>query len=133
MPTAWKLSLAGIEKVNEIIKSSGRNKTDDHWAKKAHVSPETWNRFRTGKVEMSSASFIACCEMLGLKPDELKERIFEQPNLSFLGRARAIESLDALAKVNRVIVIHGVGGQGKTTLAQKYLQRLVVCQFSICG
>lgn len=125
MPNAWKLSIAGIEKVNEVIKSSGRNKTDDYWWKKAHVSLETWNRFRIGKVEISSASFIACCELLGLAPNEVQERISEQPNLSFLGRDRAIESLNALAKTNRVIVIHGVGGQGKTTLAQKYLQEQI--------
>lgn len=126
MPTAWKLSIAGIQKVNEVIKSSGRNKTDPDWAKDAHVSPETWNRFRTGKVEMSSASFIACCEVLGLDPNILREKISEQPNPNFLGRARSVEILDTLAKNNRIIVIHGVGGQGKTTLAQHYLQRLEV-------
>ena len=126
MPTPWKLSIAGIQKVNEVIKSSGRNKTDPDWAKDAHVSPETWNRFRTGKVEMSSASFIACCEVLGLDPNTLREKISEPPNLNFLGRARSLEILDTLAKNNRIIVIHGVGGQGKTTLAQHYLQRLEV-------
>jgi tetratricopeptide (TPR) repeat protein len=125
MPNAWKLSIAGIEKVNEVIKNSGRDKTDLYWAEKALISTATWNRFRAGKVEISSASFIACCELLGLAPNEVQERISEQPNLSFLGRDRAIESLNALVKTNRVIVIHGVGGQGKTTLAQKYLQELV--------
>ena len=119
-----KLSSAGVEKVNVVIKNSGRNKTDRYWAEKAVVSKETWNRFRTGKVMISFANFVACCKVLDLDPKELKEHIFEQPNLNFLGRARAIESLNSLAKTNRVIVIHGLGGQGKTTLAQKYLQEL---------
>ncbi|WP_158467599.1 tetratricopeptide repeat protein [Pseudanabaena biceps] len=90
------------------------------------MSLETWNRFRSGKVKISPASFIACCQALGLKPNELQERIFAQPNLSFLGRDRAIESINALVKTNRLIVIYGVGGQGKTTLAQNYLQGLAV-------
>ncbi|MEA5488206.1 MULTISPECIES: NACHT domain-containing protein [Pseudanabaena] len=119
-----RLSSAGVEKVNVVIKNSGRNKTDRYWTKKALVSQETWNRFRTGKIKISFANFVACCKALDLDPNELKEQTFEQPNLSFLGRARAIESLNALAKATRVIVIHGVGGQGKTTLAQKYLQEL---------
>ncbi|MCL1491479.1 MAG: AAA family ATPase [Pseudanabaena sp. Salubria-1] len=119
-----RLSNAGVEKVNVAIKNSGRNKTDRYWAEKALVSPETWNRFRTGKVMISFANFVACCKVLDLDTKELKEHIFEQPNLNFLGRARAIESLNSLAKTNRVIVIHGLGGQGKTTLAQKYLQEL---------
>ena len=119
-----RLSSDGVEKVNVAIKNSGRNKTDRYWAEKAVVSPETWNRFRTGKVRISFDNFISCCKVLDLDPKELKEQIFEQPNLNFLGRARAIESLNSLAKTNRVIVIHGLGGQGKTTLAQKYLQEL---------
>jgi len=119
-----RLSILGVEKVNAVIKKSGRNKTDRYWAEKAIVSQETWNRFRSGKVRISFANFIACCKVLDLNPNELKEQIFEQPNLNFLGRNRAIESLNALAKANRVIVVYGVGGQGKTTVAQKYLQEL---------
>ena len=119
-----RLSSAGVEKVNVAIKNSGRNKTDRYWAEKALVSPETWNRFRTGKVKISFANFVSCCKVLELNPNKLKEQTLEQPNLSFLGRDSAIESLNALAKANRVIAIHGVGGQGKTTLAQKYLQEL---------
>ncbi|MFN9759622.1 MAG: NACHT domain-containing protein [Pseudanabaena sp.] len=129
-----RLSSTGVEKVNVAIKNSGRNKTDRYWAEKAMVSPETWNRFRTGKVRISDNSFISCCKVLDIDPNEVKkhnevkkqtvEQPFGQPNFSFLGRDSAIESLNALAKANRVIVIHGVGGQGKTTVAQKYLQDL---------
>ena len=123
-----RLSNAGVKKVNVAIKNSGRNKTDRYWAEKALVSPETWNRFRTGKVSVGNNIFIACCKVLDLDPNEVEEQTVEQPveeiNLSFLGRASAIESLNALAKTNRLIAIHGVGGQGKTTLAQKYLQEL---------
>jgi tetratricopeptide (TPR) repeat protein len=119
-----RLSSAGLEKVNVAIKNSGRNKTNHYWAEKALVSPETWNRFRSGKVKISFANFVACCKVLELDPNKLKEQTLEETNPSFLGRASAIESLNALAKTNRVIAIHGVGGQGKTTLAQKYLQEL---------
>jgi tetratricopeptide (TPR) repeat protein len=126
-----RLSSEGVEKVNVAIKNSGRNKTDHYWLKKALVSQETWNRFRSGKVSIRTSSFISCCKVLDLDPNELdldpnelKEQTSEQPNINFLGRARAIESLNSLARTNRVIVIHGLGGQGKTTLAQKYLQEL---------
>jgi tetratricopeptide (TPR) repeat protein len=122
-----RLSNAGVERVNVAIKNSGRNKTDAYWTKKALVSPETWNRFRNGKVRISPTSFISCCKVLEIDPNEVQEQqeqTVEQQNLSFLGRARVIESLNALAKTNRLIVIHAVGGQGKTTVAQKYLQEL---------
>jgi len=122
-----RLSNTGVERVNVAIKNSGRNKTDAYWTKKALVSPETWNRFRNGKVRISPTSFISCCKVLELDPNEVQEQqeqIVEQQNLNFLGRARVIESLNTLAKTNRLIVIHAVGGQGKTTVAQKYLQEL---------
>ena len=126
-----RLSSAGVEKVNVAIKNSGRNKTDRYWAEKALVSPETWNRFRTGKVMISFANFVTCCKVLDLDPNEVREQTVEQPNLSFLGRDRVIENLNALAKANRVIVVYGVGGQGKTTVAQKYLQELESNEYQV--
>ena len=68
-----RLSSAGVEKVNVTIKNSGRNKTDRYWAEKALVSPETWNRFRTGKVRISDNSFISCCKVLDIDPNEVKK------------------------------------------------------------
>jgi DNA-binding Xre family transcriptional regulator len=91
-----RLSSAGVEKVKVAIKNSGRNKTDRYWAEKALVSPETWNRFRTGKVKISFANFVACCKVLELDPNKLKEQTLEETNFSFLGRDSAIESLNAL-------------------------------------
>ncbi len=126
-----RLSSAGVEKVNVAIKNSGRNKTDRYWTKKTLLSPETWNRFRTGKVRISFDNFVTCCKVLDLDPNEVREQTLEQPNLSFLGRDRVIENLNALAKANRVIVVYGVGGQGKTTVAQKYLQELESNEYQV--
>jgi tetratricopeptide (TPR) repeat protein len=126
-----RLSSAGVEKVNVAIKNSGRNKTDRYWTKKTLVSPETWNRFRTGKVRISFDNFVTCCKVLDLDPNEVQEQTVEQPNLSFLGRDIVIENLNALAKANRVIVVYGVGGQGKTTVAQKYLQELESNEYQV--
>jgi DNA-binding Xre family transcriptional regulator len=85
-----RLSSAGVEKVNVAIKNSGRNKTDAYWTEKALVSPETWNRFRTGKVRISFDNFVACCKALELDPKELKEQTLAETNFSFLGRASAL-------------------------------------------
>ncbi len=41
----------------------------------------------------------------------------------FLGREQALQTLHTLSQVHRLIVIQGEGGVGKTTLAQRYVQR----------
>lgn len=41
---------------------------------------------------------------------------------SFLGRQQAVQTLQSLTKVHRLVVIQGEGGIGKTTLAQQYAQ-----------
>ncbi|MGB3294675.1 MAG: NB-ARC domain-containing protein [Phormidesmis sp.] len=42
---------------------------------------------------------------------------------AFLGRAQALQSLQALFQSHRIVVVQGAGGIGKTTLAQQYCQR----------
>lgn len=44
-------------------------------------------------------------------------------SLDFIGRDEAIAALKSLARQNRIMVIQGEGGIGKTTLARHYLQR----------
>ena len=57
-------------------------------------------------------------------PVEEKELLNEvkQEDVNFIGRNNAIQRIDDLANLgNKVIVIQGEGGLGKTTLAQQYL------------
>jgi len=57
-------------------------------------------------------------------PVEEKEELNEikQEDINFIGRSNAINCIDDLVSLgNKVIVIQGEGGLGKTTLAQQYL------------
>lgn len=69
--------------------------------------------------------FLEICNQLGLDwrdlIDEGSEMSNDQLNLNFLGRKKALSDLDRLAKQSRSIVIQGLGGVGKTVLANKFL------------
>ncbi|MGB7440462.1 MAG: ATP-binding protein [Coleofasciculaceae cyanobacterium] len=103
------------------------------------VSLMSWKRFLAGKQRISADTFKAFCQVLELnwedvvEPEihnisqETKRNLSEAPDLSKLyGRTQELSKLQQwlVKKKCRLVVLHGQGGIGKTTLARHLVEQV---------
>jgi len=117
------------------------NKLDVRWAEAADVSLKTLQRFWSRKKPIRRKSFIGICQAIGIEdwtaiadltPVEQDITSFQSETLcrdlieesvdgvhKWIGRGEDLEALHELVQGgSKVVVIHGKGGVGKTTLAE---------------
>jgi len=80
---------------------------------------------------------VACTEfdLLGRESDRPVPKLIQETvcNSSFIGRDRVLTELDGLFVQNRLILIYGEGGLGKSTVAKFYCQKLKFNDFYKLG
>lgn len=94
------------------------------------VSYATWRRFREAKEAIDAETFAAFCQVLQLK---LADVVVSNKDLSnaplldnFYGRTQELAELQQwlIQERCRLVLIHGVGGIGKATLARKLVDNI---------
>lgn len=85
---------------------------------------------RTVKSTVKSATPTSLHPLISSSAARVSAALSAQPDrapiavsANFIGREQALQTLQSLAQVHRIIVVQGEGGLGKTTLAQQYAQR----------
>jgi DNA-binding Xre family transcriptional regulator len=126
---------AGLELVERARKLKSWNKVDLDWCEQAFVSMGTLKRFWRRSKKIQRENFDNICKAVDLDPDEICEPGVDI-NLSmemeiavldeeWVGRESLITDLvTKLQKSHRIVLLLGITGIGKTSLAESLVIRL---------
>jgi WD40 repeat protein len=136
MEGALRASIQGLELADQARKRQGWNRQSAAWAQTALTTVSClklfWRRER-----LSREVFIHICEAIGLDwekvaDDRPKQTAIadwgEAPELTFFcGRTEELQTLESWITIDRckVVILLGMGGMGKTTLAVQLADRLL--------
>ncbi|MBR8838972.1 MAG: NACHT domain-containing protein [Stigonema ocellatum SAG 48.90 = DSM 106950] len=98
------------------------------------VSLATWKRFREARQPISSINFQAFCQVLNLQWENIAENDVEcrrnfseaPPVSNFYGRTQELAELQQwlIQERCRLVVVYGMGGIGKSTLARHLVDKI---------
>ncbi|MGG6270440.1 NB-ARC domain-containing protein [Leptolyngbya sp. AN03gr2] len=99
---------------------------------KYELSEETWLKFFYSKRPIRARHFNAFCNVLGLNPIEVALRAASHQlegaplELNFYGRTEELDKLEQWIVTDRcrIVFLHGLGGMGKTLLAERLARRI---------
>jgi transcriptional regulator with XRE-family HTH domain len=143
-----KASKQGLARIKQARKEKGWTVYDPRWLEAASkvlgttweeagvlaegISEGTWKRFLAGKLPINADAFKAYCQVLGLKWEQVVERLGHQdwgeaPEVTvFCGRANELGTLERwiIQDHCRLVALLGMGGIGKTALVAKVAQHI---------
>jgi len=146
-----RASKEGLDIVEQARKKKGWTKTALTWCEKAITTESTLKRFWR-LVPIQQESFAKICEVVGVKWEEVVDENFSLPNGTpridweqpidvsiFYGRKKELTTLEKSVFKDRLAVVSGLGGIGKTTLVAKLWENIkgkgefeYVIQRSLC-
>ncbi|MEA5556924.1 NB-ARC domain-containing protein, partial [Nodularia spumigena] len=127
---AWDMDEIFLREASKILEP------DQNWdnSQTFAVALATWKRFREAKQPIRADTFKAFCQVLDLEWEnvvendvESRRNISEAPDLSsFSGRTAELAELQQWLIKNgcRLVVVHGMGGIGKSALARRLVNQI---------
>ncbi|MCC5663803.1 ATP-binding protein [Nostoc sp. CHAB 5784] len=106
------------------------NVSEDHYA----VASATLKRFREAKVRITASTFNTFCQVLDLNWEDVAENEADAnrdlseapPPINFYGRTQELAELQQwlLQKDCRLVLVHGMGGIGKSALVRHLVDKI---------
>lgn len=128
---AWDMDEIFLREVSKILDP------DENWdnaQESYYVSLATWRRFREARQPIDAWTFQAFCQVLNLPWEKIAENdvecrinFSEAPSIgNFYGRTQELAELQQwlIQERCRLVLIHGIGGIGKSTLARLLVDKI---------
>ena len=134
MVSSLRMSKEGLEIVEQARKKKGWTKTAAAWCTKALTTEATLKRFWR-QVPIQEETFTKICEVVGVNWEDVLDKNlspgttrvdWEEPiDVSvFYGRTKELTDLENSILKNRLAVVTGMGGIGKTALVGKVWEQI---------
>ena len=135
MVSSLRVSKEGLEIVEQARKKKGWTKTAAAWCQAAFTTEATLKRFWR-QVPIQQDSFIKICEAVGVNWEDVLDKTLSPGTLRvdweepidvsvFYGRTKELTDLENLILKNRLAVLTGMGGIGKTALVSKVWEKQI--------